>query len=143
MLRITKGLNPFVNNDASEGISIYTDEQGNKYVCVKTDDEDFCIAAHDYNQGVKYYFSWDNAMEALEAIGMTTFTKEQFELYMDYHNEINKKLKEIGGDVIEGNWYWLSTESNVDTKCAYFYGHGVIDNTLKKITRRVRPILNL
>ena len=44
MLKITKGL----KSAATEGITIYIDDEGNEYVRVKIYDEDFCIAAHDY-----------------------------------------------------------------------------------------------
>ena len=54
MLKITKGL---ISTDVT-GITQYIDDKGNKYVRVKMDGEDFCIAARDYARGRKHTFTW-------------------------------------------------------------------------------------
>ena len=94
MLKITKGLNPYINKDVEDWILTYTDDDGNQYVRVKIGDEDFCIATHDYIKDDKQKFTWNEAMKIVKEIGMSLPTKKQVELYRAHHNEINDKLKE-------------------------------------------------
>ena len=143
MLKITKGLKPYVE----DCIMPYTDSKGNRYVRVKMDGEDFCIATQDYTEDGKYYFTWDDAMDALKAEGLTTFTKDQALICNNNINEINDILKEINGKIIpDHEWYWTSTEYDAD----YAWVYHVIS---KHITSRssknggyiysVRPVINL
>ena len=150
MLKITKGLKPFIE----DGISTYTDAKGNEYVRVKIDDMDFCIAAHDWDRGGKKEFTWDEAME-LENEGMSMPTHEQIELYKAHMNEIDDKLKEIGGEMFERSTYWTSTDKGGRFALSYrcgiptTYSHGFIYDiiynffTNKESKCRVRPVLNL
>ena len=148
MLRITKGLRqwPFISvhdddNDNSEGITIYTDSNGDDYVRVNIGDEKFYIAAHDYVKNGEYKFTWDDAMTSLKADRLTTFTKEQAMICMDHLSEINDKLKEIDGDLLKNTEYWTSTEYDADR--ADVYCGPYIINTPKDDLHSVRPILNL
>lgn len=156
MLRITKGLRPWPfisvhddDNDNSEGITIYTDNNGDDYVRFNMWGTRFYIAAHDYKEGDKEKFTWDDAMKALEDIGMTTFTKKQAEICdrQQYLEEINAKLKEIGGEPLKEADYWTSTECggkhNDKSVSVYFKTWGGLLNTKKSETYRVRPLLDL
>ena len=139
MLKITKGLKPLV----SKGISIYTTFD-DILVRVKVDGEDFCITAHDYINAKdgSYVFTWDEAMESLKADGLTALTNDQTKICIDYYDEVNNKLKEIGGETLTTHYYWLSTECDNGNGWIYNgYKHTYIED--KRCIYRVRPILNL
>ena len=140
MLKITKGLKPFIE----EVVSIYTDSKGNRYVRVKTDGEDFCIASQDYTEDGKYYFTWNDAMDALKAEGLTTFTKDQALIYKEHLNEINEMFEEINCKIIpDHEWYWTSTEHDANHAWVYNGDSGYIEDDKIYIHYRVRPIINL
>ena len=148
MLKITKGLKPPIINDNSNGIHTYTDEEGNEYVRVKNDNEDFCIASSDYVKGSKDKFEWDEAMEALEALendGWVTLTLSQAQLCKNNQLEINNRLKEIGGKAFEYDGYWTSAECVDDAACAWVYvvNQSLILDASKLSVYRMRLILNL
>ena len=149
MLKITKGLKPFVEGD----ITPYTDDKGDVCVRVKMWDEDFCIAAQDYVKEGKVGFIWDEAMKALEDDGLTTFTKRQAELCSAHQDKINDVLNEIGGDEFKDEQYWTSSESAMGWAWI-IQGHhntrkgdpsllNACDAHYKDDTCRVRPIINL
>ena len=144
MLKITKGLNPYINKDVEDRILTYTDDDGNQYVRVKIGDEDFCIAAHDYIKDGKQKFTWNEAMKIVKEIGMSLPTKKQVELYRAHHNEINDKLKEIGDELsADTHYYWSSYEYS-STHAWFYDGHnGLLNYNYKRIDYRVRPILVL
>ena len=139
MLKITKGLKPFVK----DGITPYTDVQGNRYVRVKVDGEDFCIATQDYTEDGKYYFTWDDAMDALKAEGLTTFTKDQALICNNNINEINEMFEEIGGNKLKKAWYWTSSEYNSNKAWCFENNYGQSRCDDKNSTHLVRPVLNL
>ena len=145
MLKITKGLNV-------GGIMTYTDDKGNKYVRVKMDGEDFCIAAYDFIDELplmsKFLWDWNEVMESLEEDGMTMFTRRQATIYKDHQNIIDDKLKEIGGETLKGHWYWTAAEDDADYAWSYVGDSGATDNwgyrhTDKSMHLMVRPIIVL
>lgn len=90
------------NKDAR--ISIVTRKSdGSKWVRVEALGEDFCIAPKDINN--RDDMTYDEAMKALEAAGVTTFDKKQGLLLAIYIEQINAKLVESGGDAFKKNWY--------------------------------------
>ena len=142
MLKITKGLKTFIE----EGVSTYTDDKGNEYVRVKIGREDFCIAPHDCSRDGGKGFTWDEAMKTTEDEDLTTFTHNQILMCITYHNEINSKLREIGGDEIEDARYWTATNCGPQYAWVYngFYsGQVAMYKCKKKLFYRVRPIFNL
>lgn len=114
------------NKDAR--ISIVTKRSdGSKWVRVEALGEDFCIAPKDIND--RNDMTYDEAMKALEAAGVTTFDKKQGLLLAIYIEQINAKLTEAGGDAFKKDWY-VSRELWKPVGCAdcnasnswYFYG---------------------
>ena len=90
------------NKDAR--ISIVTRKSdGSKWVRVEALGEDFCIAPKDIND--RSDMTYDEAMKALEAAGVTTFDKKQGLLLAIYIEQINAKLTEAGGDAFKKDWY--------------------------------------
>jgi hypothetical protein len=140
MLKITKGL-------IVDGIMTYTDDEGNEYVRVKVDGQDFCIAAHDYTKGERYVFPWKRVMklteEVLEQDGISLPTKEQISTYIKYLGEINSELWGIGGSSLKDDWYWTSTEDDSENACIYNGESGLFYSSIKIASFRVRLILNL
>lgn len=138
MLKITKGLKPFVE----EGITSYIDDKGNEYVRVKVDKEDFCITLYDHHKDDRYRFNWVEMTRILKDYGLTTFTTEQAELYRKHRDEINTKLKEMGGDALKDE-YWTIEESG--NEYAWFFSSvkDYTDVTYKNVICKIRPILNL
>ena len=148
MLKITKGLNPLCGV-----ITTYTDDRGNEYVRVRTEDEDFGIAAHDYIKDGKAVFSWDDAMHLTEQEGLTMLTLKQVGVYKEHLTEINNKLKEIGGEALKSTWYWTSSIYSGGGDIGWIYQgvsswiyrgvSGETDYSFHYIDCKVRPILNL
>lgn len=90
-------------------ISIHTDGNGEKWVRVNVFDQDFLIAAHDYTIGDETEFEWQKAMDAMRKIGCSMLNKKQAYIVAAYIGGINAKLREIGGESLNG-CYWCSTE---------------------------------
>lgn len=121
-----------------DGISIHTDENGEKWVRVKILDEDFLIAAHDYKEGKTDEFMWQDAMDAMAKIGRTMWTKKQMYLIAAYRDEINEKMREIGGEELEG-YYWSSTEYSSSNAWTVYFSSGYIYSGNKSNSLYVRP----
>lgn len=142
MLKIVKGLNPHIDKDNEDGISIYTDSKGDEYVRVKFNDKDFCIAAYDYVKHGKDKFTWDEAMKSLEDDGLTTFAKEQLHLCINHRDEINNRLEEIG-EVFKKEWYWTIDEYNIKCAWSFYIKNGNVTDLNKENHFMIRPVLNL
>ena len=150
MLKITKGLN-------ADGITTYTDDEGNRYVRVKMDGEDFCIALHDYKIDLKpditwnwdksTNFTWNDAMKSVRQEGMELPTKKQAMIYINHRNDINSVIREIGGYVLRDRKYWTSSEDTDGRVWSYnIWSNAIssgIDKNYKDDHLRVRPIINL
>ena len=90
------------NKDAK--ISIVTRKSdSSKWVRVEALGEDFCIAPKDIND--RDDMTYNEAMKALEAAGVTTFDKKQGLMLAIYIEQINAKLVEAGGDAFKRDWY--------------------------------------
>lgn len=102
--------------------------------------EDFIIAPKDYKEGKE--FNWQEAMDALKADGLATWNYRQICLTMAYRKEVDKILKDNGGDGLV-NWYWTCAE--LSAGYSFFYGgyYGTLGNADKPDTCSVRPVLAL
>lgn len=86
-------------------LSIDTDMEGKPVgVRVQALGENFAISLHDAENG-KSNFSYDTAMEWLKEHGQQTFNRKQAAIIAIYMRDINKKLKEAGGDPFAAHWY--------------------------------------
>lgn len=121
-----------------DGISIHTGENGEKWVRVKILGEDFLIAAHDYKEGEIDEFKWQYAMDAMAKIGRAMWTKKQMNLVTAYKDEINAKLKEIGGDELKGS-YWSSTDYSSSYAWSVYFSDGDIYLNYRCSSLAVRP----
>jgi len=101
-------------------------------------DVDIFIEANDLDDGKE--FTWDKAMKRLEEVGKTTFNKHEGYLIAAFIDEINEKLREIGGKEIEG-YYWSSTERSHGYALAVYFSSGGIGNRYKYNSNFiVRPV---
>lgn len=102
--------------------------------------EDFVIAPNDYQNGKE--MTWQDAMNAINAEGLTTWNYRQICLTMAYRKEVDKVLVDNGGDSLD-NWYWLRDEYSA--YYSFFYGgcNGTLDINRKRNTCSIRPIKNL
>ena len=88
------------NQDAT--ISI-VDYKGEKWVRVQALGEDFVIAPRDLDDSKA--FNYDSAMARLKELGLDTFNRKQGGIISIYADEIDAKLKEIGGDPMDKYCY--------------------------------------
>ena len=102
--------------------------------------EDFVIAPKDYNQGNS--MPWPEAMDALNADGLTTWNYRQICLTMAYRKEVDKVLVDNGGDGLD-NWCWLRDEYSAYYSFFYSGCNGTLDINRKRNTCSIRPIKNL
>lgn len=102
--------------------------------------EDFIIAPKDYKDGKE--FNWQEAMDALKADGLATWNYRQICLTMAYRKEVDKVLKDNGGDGLD-YWYWICAEYSAGSSFGYDGGDGRLGRYSKDSTCIVRPVLAL
>lgn len=88
------------------------EQNGEKGVRLCVGEVDIFIEAHNLDNGEK--FDWKKAMARLEEVGKCTFTKHEGTLIAAYIDLINEKLREIGGEELDGI-FWSSTEYGSNT----------------------------
>ena len=129
MMRTKKLITPYFEDGEFAGVR------------VTLGDEDFVIAPKDYNQGNN--MSWPEAMDALNADGLTTWDYKQVCLTMAYRDYIDKVLKGNGGDCLDG-WYWISDEYSERSSFSYYgFNDSLEINSKNNNDCSIRPIKNL
>ena len=127
-METNKIISPYFENGTFAGVR----------VCIG--DEDFVIAAKDYRGGKS--MTWPEAMDALNADGLTTWNYRQICLTMAYRDYIDNVLKDNGGDCLDG-WYWLSDEYSDGSSFIYGGYYGGLYVHIKDNDCSIRPIKNL
>ena len=102
--------------------------------------EDFIIAPKNYRDGKE--MTWQGAMDALKADNLSTWNYRQICLTMAYRKEVDRVLKDNGGNGLD-NWYWTCAEYSADRSFLYNGRYGILDNCIKHSTYSVRPVLAL
>ena len=129
MMRTKKLITPYFENNEFAGAR------------VTLGDEDFVIAPKDYKQGNG--MSWPEAMDALNADGLTTWNYKQVCLTMAYRDDIDNVLKGNGGDGLD-DWYWISDEYSERSSFSYYGFNGSLEIINKNNNAcSIRPIKNL
>lgn len=127
---------PAPSGETTPIVSI-AEQNGEKGVRLCVGDVDIFIEAHNLDNGEE--FEWKKAMARLEEVGKRTFDKHEMYLIAAYKDEINAKLKEIGGDELEG-YCWSSTESYSYYAWYVHFSDGYISNlNTKCYSLIVRP----
>lgn len=87
-------------------VSIH-EQDGMKGVRLCVADVDIFIEAQDLDNGKE--FEWQKAMDRLKELGKSTFSKHEGYFIAAFIDEINEKLREIGGKELD-KAYWSTTE---------------------------------
>lgn len=124
----------------NEIISPYLEHGVFAGVRVNLGDEDFVIAPNDYQNGKR--MSWSEAMGALKADNISTWNYRQICLTMAYRKEVDKALKDNGGEGLD-NCYWTCAEYSAYGSFFYYGNNGSLDYYNKYYPYSVRPIKNL
>ena len=127
-METTKVITPYFENGVFAGVR------------VTLGDEDFVIAPKDYQDGKE--MTWQKAMDALKAEGLATWNYRQICLTMAYRKEVDKVLKDNGGDDLD-NWYWTCEEYSAYRSFHYDGNNSVLNYDGKYGTLSIRPIKNL
>ena len=101
-------------------VSVFVDENGKKWVRVRTLDLDFKIDLHDYKEGNKARFTWHELMERAKEGKIRMIDKKKVKAIYLYIDEVNAALKEAGGEELKG-WYWTETESQYYSYNAWIF----------------------
>ena len=112
------------------------EQNGEKGVRLCVGEVDIFIEAHSLDGGKE--FEWKKAMERLKEVGKQTFNKHEMYLIAAYRDEINEKMREIGGEELEG-YYWSSTEYSSTIAWYVYFSSGNIYNYTKYGSLIVRP----
>ena len=99
-------------------------------VCVG--DEDFVIALHD----AEGEYGWQ---DAVDKFGDDMPTVKQAHIIGAYHDEIQEKLKEAGGDELDG-WLWTRSEYSAISAWLYNGYRGTVYTDGKYYSTEVRPV---
>lgn len=113
--------------------------------------EDECIyqifvPLFNYKEDEKNNFSWNEAIKIdfsyFNVEGMILPTIQMLSLIFLNKKYINSKIKELGGDILEG-YFWSSTEYNLDYAWGLAMSDGSRDHYYKNnsIYKYVRPVL--
>lgn len=100
-------------------------------VCVG--DEDFIITLHD----AEGEYEWQGAVGKF---GDQLPTVKQAHIIGAYHDEIQAKLKDAGGDELDG-WLWTRSEYNANHAWLYNGSNGIVGSDYKCSSSGVRPVL--
>lgn len=102
--------------------------------------EDFIIAPKDYKDGKE--FNWQEAMDALKADGLAVWNYRQICLTMAYRKEVDKVLKDNGGDGLD-KWYWTCAEYSAFGAFVYYGTVGGLYYGYKDVALYCRAVLEL
>lgn len=113
--------------------------------------EDECIyqifvPLFNYKEDEKNNFSWNEAIKIdfsyFNVEGMILPTIQMLSLIFLNKKYINSKIKELGGDILEG-YFWSSTEYSSNYAWRLWMDDGYRDYTNKGYNEYVRPVLAL
>ena len=117
-------------------VSIH-EQDGMKGVRLCVDDVDIFIEAQDLDNGKE--FEWQKAMDRLKKLGKSTFSKHEGYFIAAFIDEINEKLREIGGKELD-EAYWSSTEYYSTGAWYVGFSSGVVSYYGKSGSFVVRPV---
>ena len=127
--------------ETPDGITT-VEQDGRKWVRVKIYDEDFMLAVNDFEKDGKTEFEWQEAMDAVDEVGLTMPDFKQWSLVMAYKDEINRQMKEAGGEPLTGD-YWSVARYNSDIAWFYYGIGGGLDYNYLFYAYSVRPLAYL
>lgn len=117
-------------------VSIH-EQDGMKGVRLCVADVDIFIEAQDLDNGKE--FEWQKAMDRLKELGKSTFSKHEGYFIAAFIDEINEKLREIGGKELD-KAYCSSTEYYSGFAWVVYFSSGDVNLSFKSISYAVRPV---
>lgn len=117
-------------------VSIH-EQDGMKGVRLCVADVDIFIEAQDLDNGEE--FEWQKAMDRLKKLGKSTFSKHEGYFIAAFIDEINEKLREIGGKELD-KAYWSTTEFYIYNAWNVYFSSGYVTNNSKSSSYAVRPV---
>ena len=117
-------------------VSIH-EQDGMKGVRLCVADVDIFIEAQDLDNGKE--FEWQKAMDRLKKLGKSTFSKHEGYFIAAFIDEINEKLREIGGKELD-EAYWSSTEYSSYNAWFVNFSSGFVHINGKSYSLVVRPV---
>lgn len=117
-------------------VSIH-EQDGMKGVRLCVADVDIFIEAQDLDNGKE--FEWQKAMNRLKELGKSTFSKHEGYFIAAFIDEINEKLREIGGKELD-EAYWSSTEYTSDVAWYVYFSSDSVYFNYKSYSFVVRPV---
>lgn len=124
--------------ETPDGITT-VEQDGRKWVRIKIYDEDFMLAVNDFEKDGKTEFEWQEAMDAVDEVGLTMPNFKQWSLVMAYKDEINRQMKEAGGEPLTGN-YWSVARYGSNYAWFYYGNDGILINDSLYYGFTVRPL---
>lgn len=124
--------------ETPDGITT-VEQDGRKWVRVKIYDEDFMLAVNDFEKDGKTEFEWQEAMDAMDEVGLTMPNFKQWSLVMAYKDEINRQMKEAGGESLTGD-YWSVARYGSYIAWFYYGYYGTLYNYYLYGAYSVRPL---
>lgn len=124
--------------ETPDGITT-VEQDGRKWVRVKIYDEDFMLAVNDFEKDGKTEFEWQEAMDAVDEVGLTMPDFKQWSLVMAYKDEINRQMKEAGGEPLTGD-YWSVARYRSDYAWLYNGYDGILYYNSLYYAYSVRPL---
>lgn len=104
------------------------------------------VPLFNYKEDEKNNFSWNEAIKIdfsyFNVAGMILPTIQMLSLIFLNKKYINSKIKELGGDILEG-YFWSSTEYNSFYAWKLYMFNGYRYYNYKNFTYYVRPVLAL
>ena len=117
-------------------VSIH-EQDGMKGVRLCVADVDIFIEAQDLDNGKE--FEWQKAMDRLKELGKSTFSKHEGYFIAAFIDEINEKLREIGGKELD-KAYWSTTEYYSFIAWYVGFSSGYVFYNGKSYSFAVRPV---
>ena len=117
-------------------VSIH-EQDGMKGVRLCVADVDIFIEAQDLDNGEE--FEWQKAMDRLKELGKSTFSKHEGYFIAAFIDEINEKLREIGGKELD-KAYWSTTEHFSYLAWYVGFSSGGVGSYYKSNSFVVRPV---
>lgn len=100
------------------------------------------LALHDINNGEG--MNWDDAMAAAKKIGQSLPTRDDWYIIRYFKSDVQRLMKEAGGDPLQDDYYWSSTESSTSSAWYVYFGNGYVTYDYKYNTYNVvRPVAAL
>jgi len=117
-------------------VSIH-EQDGMKGVRLCVADVDIFIESQDLDNGKE--FKWQKAMDRLKKLNKRTFSKHEGYFIAAFIDEINEKLREIGGKKLD-RAYWSSTEFSSGGAWSVNFSSGNVYNYSKCNSYVVRTV---